>query len=238
MMPRPDVTGLGLRHRRIPILALGRDVYLDTRLMLRKLEDVWPSVPRLGGGARGGGTDGTGGTGGSPESPESPESSALERLLEVLNIDRGVFTAAAQLIPQDLPLMRDPAFQRDRDDFFNRRPPTSSATSASTSGASLSAAARADTVNEIRRAAALLEDTIFAGGRQWVLGRGPSLADIEAVWPLHWLTTMPRALRADDGVSATQFPVRVCLGGTFPPRREGGRDHSSSGEQCTAHSGR
>lgn len=42
-MPRPILKDrLGINHRRIPILALGRDVYIDTRLMLRKLEALYP----------------------------------------------------------------------------------------------------------------------------------------------------------------------------------------------------
>ncbi len=43
IMPRPDIARLGIRHRRIPVMSIGRDVYLDTRLQLQKLESAFPS---------------------------------------------------------------------------------------------------------------------------------------------------------------------------------------------------
>ncbi len=172
-MPRADIARLGIRHRRVPILSIGRDVYLDSRLQLQKLEAAFPSYPRLG-------------------KASTPEHRALERLLSAMMIDGGVFANASLLIPTDLPLMRDPKFTKDRDDFFNHRV--------------VDPHARADAINEIRLAAELLETSILADGRQWVLGSdGPTLADIEAVWPFHWLTTMSGALPADE-VSADQFP--------------------------------
>ena len=41
-MPRPDLARLGIAYRRIPVLAIGRDVYLDSRLILQKLEGLYP----------------------------------------------------------------------------------------------------------------------------------------------------------------------------------------------------
>lgn len=42
-MPRPILKDrLGINHRRIPIMAIGRDIYIDTRIMLRKLETLYP----------------------------------------------------------------------------------------------------------------------------------------------------------------------------------------------------
>lgn len=61
-------------------------------------------------------------------------------------------------------------------------------------------------MGEIRRTVQLLETTLLADGRDWILKTdGPTLADIEAVWPLHWLSGMPGALPADQ-VSAARFP--------------------------------
>ncbi|EAQ92399.1 hypothetical protein CHGG_00634 [Chaetomium globosum CBS 148.51] len=67
---------------------------------------------------------------------------------------------------------------------------------------------------------ALLEDTLLADGREWVLGgggggdgggsegarKGPTLADIEAVWVLHWMIGIPGALFDAGYVSAERFP--------------------------------
>lgn len=47
-MPRPILKDrLGINYRRIPIMAIGRDIYIDTRIMLRKLETLFPDG-RLG----------------------------------------------------------------------------------------------------------------------------------------------------------------------------------------------
>ena len=58
---------------------------------------------------------------------------------------------------------------------------------------------------EIRNAFAFLETTLLADGRDWILKTyKPSLADIEAVWPFHWLLdikALPPTL-----ISAQQFP--------------------------------
>ena len=103
MLPRPDVARLGIAYRRIPLMAIGRDVYLDTRLMLQKLEELYPSHPRLG------------------AAPNNPEHALIERLLEALVVDGGVCPRAAQLLPSDLPLLRDPKFIQDRADYNGRR---------------------------------------------------------------------------------------------------------------------
>jgi hypothetical protein len=116
-------------------------------------------------------------------------------LLEHLSIDGGVFSAAMRLLPPTLPLLKDPKFQKDRADFTGERLTRETA-----------AALRPEAVSEIRQVMELLETTLLADGRDWILKTDkPALADIEAVWPLHWLSGMPGALPADQ-VSAKQFP--------------------------------
>ncbi|KAL1875374.1 hypothetical protein Daus18300_003113 [Diaporthe australafricana] len=176
-MPRPDVAKLGVKYRRIPIMSIGRDVYLDTRLILQKLESYPASAPRLG-------------------AAEKTEQRATERLLEVFNVDGGVFAWAAALLPRELPIFKDPNFLKDRADFMNGQ---------GTIGAK-SPTVRVEALNDIRNVFELLETTLLADGRNWVLKtEGPSLADIEAVWPLHWLSGLPGALPSDQ-ISKTQFP--------------------------------
>lgn len=177
IMPRPDIAKLGIEYRRIPILSIGRDVYLDTRIILQKLELLPTSAPELGA------TEGT-------------EQRAIERLLEVLNIDAGVFMWAAYILPRDLPIFKDPNFLKDRADFLND------------SGAlsQTSPAAKYEALNDIRNALELLETTLLADGRDWILKTdSPSLADIEAIWPFHWLSGLPGAFPPDH-ISKTQFP--------------------------------
>ena len=85
-LPRPDLAGIGTNYRRIPILAIGRDVYNDTRLILRKLEELFPEAPSI----------------------SCAEHKAFERLLESWATDGGIFNRASQLIHVDSPLMIDP----------------------------------------------------------------------------------------------------------------------------------
>lgn len=58
-MPRPELSELlGIAYRRIPVLAIGNDVYCDTSLIVSTLERVYPQdkgyttlfPPRKGGG--------------------------------------------------------------------------------------------------------------------------------------------------------------------------------------------
>jgi glutathione S-transferase len=84
-MPRPDLDALNVSYRRIPVLAVGKDVYCDTRLIIKKLETLFPN------GALGA-TD--------------PEQRTLQKLLERWTGDAGLFTTAVALIPTNLPNMK------------------------------------------------------------------------------------------------------------------------------------
>ncbi|UKZ91919.1 uncharacterized protein TrAFT101_012034 [Trichoderma asperellum] len=176
MMPRPDVARLGVSYRRIPILSIGRDIYVDTRLQLPKLEELHPELPRLG--------------------ATTPEQKAIERLLSAFIIDGGIFQEAAKLLPLDLPLFKDPNYFKDRGDF---------------SGKPFSLEAlkkiRPDALAEITVGFDLFETTLLADGREWILKtENPSLADIEGVWALHWVSGLKGALPADR-FSPEKYPL-------------------------------
>ncbi|KAL0258201.1 hypothetical protein SLS55_007374 [Diplodia seriata] len=167
-MPRPDLDQLGIAYRRIPLMTIGRDVYCDTRLILRKLEERFP--------------DGKLGASGSDQK-------AIERLLDRWTTDAGVFSRAATLIPSDMPALRDPKFAKDREDFSGR----------SWSREAMQRA-RPESVVYVRDAFALLEHTLLADGREWILKTpAPSLADIEEQhFPkvYAWIKRFREALRA------------------------------------------
>ena len=149
MLPRPDVVVIGTSYRRIPIVAIGRDIYNDTRLILSKLEILYPSHKRI--------------------STSDPEKQALERLLENWAVDGGLFVRASQLLPSSLPLLKDPKFTKDREDYTGR----------SWTKENMDRG-RPEALVEIRRAFELLETTLLADGRDWILGtEGPGLGDIE-----------------------------------------------------------
>jgi glutathione S-transferase len=148
VLPRPDVKALGIAYRRIPLMSIGRDVYCDTRIILQKLEQLFPK-----------GTIGA----------SQPDQKALEKLLEIWSIDSGVFNRAAQLIPTSMPLLNDPKFTKDREDYNGRSWDKSKIE-----------ANRPEALAHIRNAFNLLETTLLADGREWILKtEKPSLGDIE-----------------------------------------------------------
>jgi glutathione S-transferase len=154
IMPRPDLKAIGVEYRRIPIMAIGRDIYHDTRLILQKLESLFPASaahPSI--------------------SASGPEAQAIERLLEFWAVDAGIFNRACQLIPANSPMMNDKSFTDDRSQFSGRP---------WIKDAILSM--RPEAVVDLKGTIGLLEETLLADGRNWVLKtEGPSLADIEGV---------------------------------------------------------
>jgi glutathione S-transferase len=175
-MPRPDIRRLGVKYRRIPILAIGRDVYLDTRLILKKLQSL--------------------------ESPDqglsaltSPEHRAIQQLLEAYVVDAGLFQRATHLMPANLPMFKSKTFVADRADLSGGK-----------FDGAMMAAARPVATNEFKRAFELLEKTLLSDGRNWVCDTPkPSVADIEAVWPFAWVASMPGGFDSDH-ISAAHFP--------------------------------
>ena len=153
-MPRPDVSALGIKYRRIPLMAIGRDVYCDSRICLRKLEELFPD---------------------SHMSASSAEGKAIRKLLEIWSMEAAVFTRASQLIPTSMPLLNDPKFTTDREDYSGR----------SWSKEQI-AANRPEALAAIRSAFQVLETTLLADGRKWVLKTDqPTLADIEGKQEVH-----------------------------------------------------
>ena len=153
-MPRPDVKALGVEYRRIPVVAIGKDIYTDSRLILSKLENLYPASdahPSI--------------------SASTFENKAIEKLLEYWMVDGGIFARGAQLIPTSMPLLKDPKFTKDRQQF---------------SGTSWNKdemeAIRPEALVEIKSALAFLEELLLADGREWILNtKSPSLADIEGM---------------------------------------------------------
>lgn len=144
-------------------MAIGRDVYCDSRIILRKLEELFPD------GALGATT---------------AEGKALEKLLETWVIEGGIFVRASQLIPSSMPLLNDPKFVSDREEYSGR----------SWSKAQIDAN-RPEAVAAIRNGFKFLETTLLADGRNWVLKtEKPTLADIEAIWAFDWLKGLKGAL--------------------------------------------
>lgn len=93
IMPREVLARLGVRYRRIPAMAIGRDVYCDSRMIIAKLEQLYPEN-KLG--------------------ASSPYEQGFEYLLENFINDGGPFWRAVQMIP---PSLITPEFAKDRLDM-------------------------------------------------------------------------------------------------------------------------
>ncbi|KAF3083004.1 hypothetical protein TWF569_010977 [Orbilia oligospora] len=185
-LPRPDIAQIGVSYRRIPVLAIGRDVYLDSRLIMRKLEELYPpstAHPSLSG--------------------TTGDQKAIERLLDVLMSDSGIFDKAIQLLPLDFPPLSDPEFLKDRAELAGivpgKTPPPQSVPGPDPKLRRPIAAA------ELRDAMEILETTLLADGRDWVLKTDrPMLADIEAVWLFEWMVSMN--CFSPELINSNQFP--------------------------------
>jgi glutathione S-transferase len=100
-LPRPELSEMmGITYRRIPVLAIGRDVYADTSLIASTLERRYPSSAGYGTlfpQRKGGGSSDTG----------------MVKTLVMYYFDRTVFPLAAS----SLPFQKFPeAFVKDRSD--------------------------------------------------------------------------------------------------------------------------
>jgi glutathione S-transferase len=98
-LPRPDLNILGIKYRRIPLMAIGRDFYCDSRIILSKLEELFPN---------------------SEMAALSNDQKAIEKLLEIWSLEAGLFSRASQLIPTSMPLLNDAKFTKDREDYSGR----------------------------------------------------------------------------------------------------------------------
>lgn len=153
-MPRPDLASIDVNYRRIPVMAIGRDVYCDSRLIIAKLESLYPN---------------------SALTPRTPTEVGIRKLLENWTIEGGVFWNAVKMMPYWTPngLIQDKAFLDDRERLTGRRMTTKHME-----------ANRPDRLQHLRQAFDILETTFLADGRKWILGGDePTLADIDAGWP-------------------------------------------------------
>ncbi|KAH1593583.1 hypothetical protein KXX44_008054 [Aspergillus fumigatus] len=179
ILPRPDLARLGIRYRRIPLLSIGRDVYLDSPLILRTLERAAGAQPSFA-------------------STATLEQRALEQLLAKFTLDTSLFKNVVQVLLPQTPLIHNQAFMKDRVDMMGGGPEFDFG--------NFVLATRPDAIVEVKNAVELLETTLLADGRQWLAGTAvPSLADIEMVWPLHWLFSTLGAL-PEEHISARRFP--------------------------------
>ncbi|GAB7343540.1 hypothetical protein MBLNU457_1550t1 [Dothideomycetes sp. NU457] len=157
-LPRPDLTTLGVNYRRIPVLAHGRDIYADTRLILSRLQDLIPASSTH------------------PALPTNALEPALAALLDIFTVDGGVFARAAQLLPINSPALQNPKFRKDREDFSGRSWDLKDMERG-----------QPEAIVHMRRAFDTFE-ALLSDGREWIAGTdGLGLADINSAWVLEWM---------------------------------------------------
>jgi glutathione S-transferase len=97
-MPRPDLAELGISYRRIPVLAIGRHVYCDSRMILQVLQERYPL----------------------PETTMNGSDKAIQRLLQDWTNDQ-IFSHATNCLPFERSAVgSNPAFLKDRSEAFSR----------------------------------------------------------------------------------------------------------------------
>ncbi|KAL1797067.1 hypothetical protein ACET3X_005607 [Alternaria dauci] len=161
-MPRPDLEFIGVGYKKIPIMTIGKDVYCDSRLIISKLESLYP---------------------GSTLSPATPADIGIRKLFESWTIDGDIFANAVKMMPywQEGSFLSNDAFIEDRRKLMGGR-----------FIARGMEAGRPEGAQNLQQAFDMLETTFLAHGRNWILNTPePSLADIDAVWPFKWLMADP-----------------------------------------------
>jgi len=159
-MPRPVLSRLNVQYRRIPVLAIGRDIYCDSREQIQMLETLWTESPRLG-----------------ADPKTQSYQKGVERLMENWAFDGGVFWRTASMIPGDALLVQDPKWVDDREEMTGRR--------FTKEGMQ---AGLPDALAHTRLHLQIVEDCLLADGREWIAGgKEPSLADVHIGWAFDWM---------------------------------------------------
>lgn len=94
IMPRPTLAEIGITYRRVPLLSIGSDMYIDTALIIEKLSDIAQHFDC-----------------GLADSTNHIEYDALGQV---------AFRCAVRLVPLDTPFLKDPAFLADRSELMGR----------------------------------------------------------------------------------------------------------------------
>lgn len=158
-MPRPVLDRLGIHYRRIPILAVGRDIYCDSRCIIDHLERLYTAVPRLG-----------------ADETRDPHQKGIERILENWAFDGGLFMRTAQLIPKDATLALSQAWLDDRAELIGRKFDAESLSKT-----------LPDALAHARLHLQIVEENLLADGRPFFAGDKPGIADVHVGWIFDWM---------------------------------------------------
>lgn len=130
-------------------MAIGRDMYVDTRMILQRLEELFPA---------------------SAEHPglSSKETAGVAALLNKFVADASVFSYAAAIMPLEAPALKSSKFMKDRE-AFSGRPWTIDHVRA----------ARPEALVHVRQSFDIAESLFADGRQWVAGTKGPSFADLE-----------------------------------------------------------
>ncbi|KAF2709742.1 hypothetical protein K504DRAFT_467691 [Pleomassaria siparia CBS 279.74] len=133
--------------------------------------------------------------------PSNPAEAGIRKLLENWTIDGGLFANCVKLLPYWTPngLLQDQAFLDDRQGLMGGRRLT----------AEVMEQGRPEGLQHMRQAFEVVETTLLADGRKWILGGNePTVADIDGVWPFEWLMIDPYMAESlpEEFASEEKFP--------------------------------
>ncbi|KAF2105076.1 glutathione s-transferase-related protein-like protein [Rhizodiscina lignyota] len=166
-MPRPVLERLGVHYRRIPVLAVGRDLYCDSRCIIQTMEDLYPKTQRLG-----------------ADPKQRPFDAGIQKLLENWAFEGGVFMKTAMLISPDAKLVQDPSWLEDRYQLSGFR-----------FSKEAMEQIRPDALAAARMHLDIVENMLLGDGREWISGgEEPGLADVHVGWPFDWMLRDPEKM--------------------------------------------
>ncbi|RPA78203.1 hypothetical protein BJ508DRAFT_160129 [Ascobolus immersus RN42] len=178
IMPRPDLSALGVSYRRIPVCAINGQIYCDTHLITKELEKIVGSNGCLG------------------ETEKTKDMQAMEDAWE--DWADATFFTVVKCLPKELATIMPPGFWEDRMAYAGTSRPTS---------LEEAAIARKKGLVGVKMAFEHLEYGVLADNRPFLLsGRDtPTLADLKSSWVLEFAKNLPGVL-SEAGVTAETFP--------------------------------
>ena len=182
-MPRSVLDRVGIHYRRIPVLAVGRDIYCDSRCIIDHLERLYDAVPKFG------------------ANEKNPYQKGIERILENWAFDGGLFMRTAQLIPKNATLALSQEWLDDRSELSGRRFDAESL-----------AKTLPDGLAHTRIHLQIAEENLLAD-RDWFSGDSPGIVDIHVGWIFDWLMRpkerMGMAAAYPDILNRTKYPKTI-----------------------------
>lgn len=157
-MPRPVLDRLDVHYRRIPIMAIGRDIYCDSRCIIDHLERLYTENPKLG--------------------SDKPYMRGIERVLESWVLDGPPFRRTAGMIPPDASLAQNPAWINDRAEL----------TGIQFSEEGLKAGLNDALSHARLHLQIVEDDLMGDGRNWLSEGDIPGLADVHVLWVFDWMT--------------------------------------------------